>query len=600
MREAPHALDIVVEPGPEPGPRPYQRLVGDLHDAVVAGEESGTDEALDELVVLGVGGEEAPRHLRPDGLPPFRRGHEPEHQVAQTPLLVDANIAVHRFGRPRHGAADAPGDPVGLDGERAPLPPGPGLPQRVRHQREGPRLPLDVADHQVDEPGFEEEGSAAGRALDGGAQLGLLQRAQEVEPALDESGEPGVCRQVPQPVGADGDHERPPFRLPRQGGEERLPFGDVGARGEHLFALVHDEHRRGSWPLHGGEDVGRMGAAGRHDDDAPSLPPQRSGEPGPYERGLARPRGAHDGQDPVPRQPLQAGGQLLLAAEVEVGVADVVREEARPRTGRAGLGHRVGRRQRAVLAQDRLLQGEELRSRIESQLTDEDGARLVDRPQGLALLPRLVLGQGEELPAALPGGGLLDASPGGGHHVSMETGTERGVDVLLLGPQAELRQALRLDPPGVPVLQLAERRAPPQGQCLVQHVRRPLRLPDGGELAAPLHQALETPGIDRLERHGEPIATPARLDGVLTEGPAEPHDAPLHDLVPGGGRLVTPERLGEAVGTDLLARTHGERLEHHPVPRPERALERLHPERAQDRDLHGRECPAGPDTCQRR
>ena len=53
------ALDIVVQPGLQPGPGPGQRFVGQLDGVVVAGHQPGVDEQLDELVVLGVGGDGA-------------------------------------------------------------------------------------------------------------------------------------------------------------------------------------------------------------------------------------------------------------------------------------------------------------------------------------------------------------------------------------------------------------------------------------------------------------------------------------------------------------------------------------------------------------
>ena len=43
----PLAFDVVVEPAAQPGPGAGQRLVGDLDDAVVAGDQPGADEPLD-------------------------------------------------------------------------------------------------------------------------------------------------------------------------------------------------------------------------------------------------------------------------------------------------------------------------------------------------------------------------------------------------------------------------------------------------------------------------------------------------------------------------------------------------------------------------
>ena len=58
----PLPLDVVVEPAAQPGPGPGERLVGDLQDAVVAGHQPGADEQLDQLVVLGVVGDQPAGH----------------------------------------------------------------------------------------------------------------------------------------------------------------------------------------------------------------------------------------------------------------------------------------------------------------------------------------------------------------------------------------------------------------------------------------------------------------------------------------------------------------------------------------------------------
>ena len=68
MVQDPLALDVVVEPAAQPGPGTGEGLVGDLEDPVVAGDQPGLDEHLDQLVVLGVGGDQAPRHPGADGL----------------------------------------------------------------------------------------------------------------------------------------------------------------------------------------------------------------------------------------------------------------------------------------------------------------------------------------------------------------------------------------------------------------------------------------------------------------------------------------------------------------------------------------------------
>ena len=45
-------VGVVVEPVPQPWPGPGERLVGQLDDTVVAGDEAGPDEQLDDLLVV--------------------------------------------------------------------------------------------------------------------------------------------------------------------------------------------------------------------------------------------------------------------------------------------------------------------------------------------------------------------------------------------------------------------------------------------------------------------------------------------------------------------------------------------------------------------
>ena len=58
----PASLDVVVEPSPQPRPGPGQRLVRDLDHTVVAGDQPGRDQQVDEIVLAGVGDHLAARH----------------------------------------------------------------------------------------------------------------------------------------------------------------------------------------------------------------------------------------------------------------------------------------------------------------------------------------------------------------------------------------------------------------------------------------------------------------------------------------------------------------------------------------------------------
>ena len=98
-------------------------------------------------------------------------GHQPQQQVAELRALLGVELAVHGLGGLRDRAADPAGGLVAVDGEGPPFAALPRLQQRVGQQREGAGLVLDLADQQVDEPGFDHEPGLAGRCFDGGAQV---------------------------------------------------------------------------------------------------------------------------------------------------------------------------------------------------------------------------------------------------------------------------------------------------------------------------------------------------------------------------------------------------------------------------------------------
>ena len=133
-----------------------------------------------------------------------------------------------------------------------------------------------------------------------------------------------------------------------------------------------------------------MTTSGRDDHDPLPLLLQRRSEAGPDQRGLARTGRAHDCQHAVRGEPAQAGGHLRLTSEEPLGVDGRVGDQAGPRAAAARLGHGVRRRQRPVLAQDRLLQRDQIRSGVETELADEDAAGFVDRAERSRLVAGLV------------------------------------------------------------------------------------------------------------------------------------------------------------------------------------------------------------------
>ena len=69
---------------------------------------------------------------------------QPQHQVAQLAALVGLDLPVELLGRLGHGAADAAGGAVAVDGEGVALAPLPGLEQGVGEQRQGAGVVADL------------------------------------------------------------------------------------------------------------------------------------------------------------------------------------------------------------------------------------------------------------------------------------------------------------------------------------------------------------------------------------------------------------------------------------------------------------------------
>ena len=110
----PLPLDVVVEPAPQPRPGAGEGLVGDLEDAVVAGDQPGADEQLDELVVLGVGGDE------PSGDPGCGRVRPgcPGRPAAAPGRAAGVGCRLDPGVEPLGGLGDGAVDPAGGAGSR--------------------------------------------------------------------------------------------------------------------------------------------------------------------------------------------------------------------------------------------------------------------------------------------------------------------------------------------------------------------------------------------------------------------------------------------------------------------------------------------------
>ena len=128
--------------------------------------------------------------------------------------------------------------------EGAALSSGPGLLQGMGKQGQRAGLTRELENQQVDQSRLDQQRRHRGRSLDDGTQPGLVQRAQEVETALQESCKPRSDGDLGQPVGPQGQGQRTPGGVVGQGVHERDLLRRVAAQGEQLLALVDDEEVR--------------------------------------------------------------------------------------------------------------------------------------------------------------------------------------------------------------------------------------------------------------------------------------------------------------------------------------------------------------------
>ena len=240
------------------------RLVGDLDVAVVAGDQPGGYEEVDQPLVAGLLREQPSRHAVPALVRLRHRSYQAQQQVAQDLSLLGIDPRVH----------------VSADLATAPrIPPEAGYPatvtcaphaaaslaQGVRHSGSAPAVALDLADEQVDQSGLDQQPGLTGRSLDGGSQVVLVSSRRGGTASLDEPGETRVVAASPSRSARSATTTGPPVPAvePVEEGRAR---GVVRTQREDLLALVHHQHRGP-----GARQRARASAAGRArgDDDDP-------------------------------------------------------------------------------------------------------------------------------------------------------------------------------------------------------------------------------------------------------------------------------------------------------------------------------------------
>ena len=144
-----------------------------------------------------------------------------------------------------------------------------------------------------------------------------------------------------------------------------------------------------------------------------------------------------------------------------------------------------------------------------------------------------------------------------------------------------------LDPPGTPLLHVAESLPAPQRQRLAEHEGGPVRVVGAVEQRPrAFGGALEALGVDLVVSHRQPVAGRQGLDRPRAQHLAEPDHAPLDHLRPRGRRLVLPQHLRQLVGAEHLARPDGHGREDRSVAPPQDGGDTIDAQRAENCDTH--------------
>ena len=178
------------------------------------------------------------------------------------------------------------------------------------------------------------------------------------------------------------------------------------------------------------------------------------------------PDGPRTARTPSCLETLEAESDVAVAAEEALVVVDVVGHEAQVGAGVAGPLPGFGGVEVGVLAEDGLLEFSEAGAGVDAELVDEAAPDSGDGAQGFALPAGAVLGQGQQLPPALPQWSGVGQCLGLGEDLAVVAGLDGGFEPPFLGVEAELGQAGRLEAAGLPLLELGVRASAPQGERL--------------------------------------------------------------------------------------------------------------------------------------
>ena len=268
----------------------------------------------------------------------------------------------------------------------------------------------------------------------------------------------------------------------------------------------------------------------------------------PHRRGRARTsRSRRDRRRPGPRCHAAAAGRPRCRPRDR-------RTSRRPRR-RTAAGHGTGSRgwppvragrQRGILPQQLPLEPDQLATRVQAELVDQHGASPLHRAEGLALPAGLVESRGQQRPAPLPERGLA---------TSARACSAPPVHDRIASPPrhaaprrpSQTRPAARLHPPRPHSSRSVSARP--------RHSPNPSSTRNSGAvgvvplecLPPPLEEPFERPMVELVVAQREAVARRHLVDGRAAQDLAQPPDAAIHDLRPGGRQRIPPQRIREGL-----------------------------------------------------
>ena len=241
---------------------------------------------------------------------------------------------------------------------------------------------------------------------------------------------------------------------------------------------------------------------------------------------------------------LADGGEL----REDAGHTSAVVLRGRCRRGRHDVGH--------LLAQDRPLQGAQLRRRLQPEPVQQRRAGSAERVERVGLATGAVEGEHQLAAQRLVEGMRVDERLQLVEHLRVEPAGEVGLDALPHGADAQRVEPARLLPREGRVPHVRQRRPPPQVEGVAQRRGRLHGLATRELRPAAPHERREAIGVDRVRRHVEHVPSGTRDDGARADGSPQAGGHDVDRVVLALRPVGAPELVQDPVERHDLAAMH--------------------------------------------